>query len=196
MPEQYNEIQLDALREVANTGSGHAAGDLSEMLGHSFDISVPRAVVTDVPDAIDLLGGPGSEVTAVAIRVGGSVEAILIAMFTREQAGNLCMLLGIDADSDMGRSVLQEVGNVLACAYANVLAEMSGIAWDVHPPDVVVDLLGSIVASLVAATTMDIANVLLIDSTLTVDQADTQMSVLFIPYDDGIDQLLQRLGVA
>lgn len=106
------------------------------------------------------------------------------------------MLLGIDADSDMGRSVLQEVGNVLACAYANVLAEMSGIAWDVHPPDVVVDLLGSIVASLVAATTMDIANVLLIDSTLTVDQADTQMSVLFIPYDDGIDQLLQRLGVA
>lgn len=84
MPEQYNEIQLDALREVANTGSGHAAGDLSEMLGHSFDISVPRAVVTDVPDAIDLLGGPGSEVTAVAIRVGGSVEAILIAMFTRE----------------------------------------------------------------------------------------------------------------
>ena len=148
MPEQYTEIQLDALREVANTGSGHAAGDLSEMLGHSFEISVPRAVVTDIDASLDLLGGASTEVTAVAIRVGGDVEAMLVAMFTPAQAANLCMLLGIDADSEMGSSVLQEVGNVLACAYANVLAEMSGISWEVHPPDVIRDMLGSIVASL------------------------------------------------
>jgi chemotaxis protein CheC len=195
MPEQYTEIQLDALREVANTGSGHAAGDLSEMLGHSFDISVPRAVVTDIEQSITLLGGAETEVTAVAIRVGGDVEAMLVAMFTPDQAANLCMLLGIDSESEMGSSVLQEVGNVLACAYANVLAEMSGISWEVYPPDVIRDMLGSIVASLVAATTRNITNVLLIDSTLSGNEADAEMSVLFVPYDDGIDQLLLRLGV-
>jgi chemotaxis protein CheC len=193
---EYTELQIDALREVANTGSGHAAGDLSEMLGHSFDITVPRAVVTEIQSAIDLLGGADAEMSAVAIRVGGDVEAMLVAMFAPEQAANLCMLLGIDAESEMGRSVLQEVGNVLACAYANVLAEMSGISFEVHPPDVLTDMLGSIVASLVAATTRDIANVLLIDSTLGVNDADAQMSVLFVPFDDGIDQLLQHLGVA
>ncbi|MCW2926959.1 MAG: CheC, inhibitor of methylation [Thermoleophilia bacterium] len=196
MPEQqYTELQIDALREVANTGSGHAAGDLSEMLGHSFEISVPRAVVTDIGDAIEQLGGAENEVSAVGIRVGGDVEAMLVAMFTPEQASNLCMLLGIESDSDMGRSVLQEVGNVLACAYANVLAEMSGISWDVHPPDVMTDMLGSIVSSLIAATTRDITGVLLIDSKLSVNDADAEMSVLFVPFDDGIDQLLQRLGV-
>lgn len=191
----YTEVQIDALREVANTGSGHAAGDLSEMLGHSFEISVPRAVVTDIANAIEALGGAEAEVSAVGIRVGGDLEAMLVAMFTPDQAANLCMLLGIDADSDMGRSVLQEVGNVLACAYAGVLAEMSGISWEVHPPDVLTDMLGSIVASLIASTTRDIMSVLLIDSTLSVNEADAQMSVLFVPYDDGIDQLLQRLGV-
>lgn len=192
---EYTELQIDALREVANTGSGHAAGDLSEMLGHSFSISVPRAVVTDIQEAIDLLGGAGAEMSAVGIRVGGDVEAMLVAMFSPDQAANLCMLLGIDADSDMGRSVLQEVGNVLACAYANVLAEMSGISFEVHPPDVLTDLLGSIISSLVAATTRDIENVLLIDSTIGVNDADANMSVLFVPFDDGIEQLLQRLGV-
>lgn len=197
MPEQFTELQLDALREVANTGSGHAAGDLSEMLGHSFEISVPRAVVTDLPQAVDMLGGSDNDVSAVAIRVGGDdVEAMLVAMFTPAQAANLCGLLGIDADSDMGRSVLQEVGNVLACAYANVLAEMSGLTWEVHPPDVLIDMLGSIVTSLAAATTRDIEHVLVIDSRLAVNDADAEMSVLFVPYDDGIDQLLQRLGVA
>jgi len=195
VPEHYTDIQIDALREVANTGSGHAAGDLSEMLGHSFEISVPRAVVTDLTTAVDLLGGAELDVQAVGIRVGGDVEAMLVAMFTPAQAANLCMLLGIEFDSDMGRSVLQEVGNVLACAYANVLAEMSGISWDVHPPDVLRDMLGSIVTSMVASTSLDITHVLVIDSTLSVNDADAQMSVLFVPYDDGIDQLLQRLGV-
>lgn len=196
MPEQFTELQLDALREVANTGSGHAAGDLSEMLGHSFEISVPRAVVTGLPEAVDMLGGADADVTAVAIRVGGDVEAMLVAMFTPAQAENLCGLLGIDSESDMGRSVLQEVGNVLACAYANVLAEMSGIAFEVHPPDVLSDMLASIVASLAAATTRDIEHVLVIDSRLAVNDADAEMSVLFVPFDDGIDQLLIRLGVA
>jgi chemotaxis protein CheC len=193
---EYTELQIDALREVANTGSGHAAGDLSEMLGQSFNISVPRAVVTDIQASIDLLGGAETEMSAVGIRVGGDVEAMLVAMFTPEQASNLCMLLGIDADSDMGRSVLQEVGNVLACAYANVLAEMSGISFEVHPPDIMTDMLGAIISSLVAATTRDILNVLLIDSTIGVNDADAEMSVLFVPFDGGIDQLLQKLGVA
>lgn len=192
---EYTELQIDALREVANTGSGHAAGDLSEMLGHSFSISVPRALVTDLDEAVSLMGGAETEMSAVAIRVGGDVEAMLVAMFTPAQAANLCMLLGIDADSDMGRSVLQEVGNVLACAYANVLAEMSGISFDVHPPDVMTDMVGAVISSLVAATTRDIQHVLLIDSTIGVNDADAEMSVLFVPFDDGIDQLLHRLGV-
>jgi chemotaxis protein CheC len=192
---EYTELQIDALREVANTGSGHAAGDLSEMLGHSFSISVPRALVTDLDEAVGLMGGAETEMSAVAIRVGGDVEAMLVAMFTPAQAANLCMLLGIDAESEMGQSVLQEVGNVLACAYANVLAEMSGISFDVHPPDVMNDMVGAVISSLVAATTRDIQHVLLIDSTIGVNDADAEMSVLFVPFDDGIDQLLTRLGV-
>ena len=164
------------------------------MLGHSFSISVPRAVVTDLGEAVELMGGAETEMSAVAIQVGGDVEAMLVAMFTPAQAANLCMLLGIDANSDMGRSVLQEVGNVLACAYANVLAEMSGISFDVHPPDVMTDMVGAIVSSLVAATTRDIQHVLLIDSTIGVNDADAEMSVLFVPFDDGIDQLLTRPG--
>jgi chemotaxis protein CheC len=193
---EYTEAQIDALREVANIGSGHAAGDLAEMLGHSFDISVPRALVTDIQHAIDLLGGAASHVTAVGIHVGGDIDAMLVALFTPEQAANLCRLLDVDSVSDMGASVLQEVGNVLACAYASVLGEMSGVQFDVHPPDVLSDMLGSVVASLLATTARDVGNVLLIDSTIGVDEVDARMSVLFLPIDDGIDQLLAHLGVA
>ncbi len=40
----YTEMQLDALRELANIGSGTASTALSSMLGRSVDITVPRLV--------------------------------------------------------------------------------------------------------------------------------------------------------
>jgi chemotaxis protein CheC len=42
---RYTETQLDALRELANIGSGKASGALSSMLGRSVDITVPSASV-------------------------------------------------------------------------------------------------------------------------------------------------------
>ena len=40
---QYSDLQLDALRELANIGSGKASTALSSMLGRSVDITVPSA---------------------------------------------------------------------------------------------------------------------------------------------------------
>ena len=42
MSAQYTEIQLDALRELANIGAGTASTALSEMLGRVIDLSVPK----------------------------------------------------------------------------------------------------------------------------------------------------------
>ena len=39
-------IQIDALREVANIGAGHAATALSQMIGETIMISVPRINVS------------------------------------------------------------------------------------------------------------------------------------------------------
>ena len=48
MPKSYPEVQLDALREIANIGSGTAATALSSMLGRPVDISVPTALALPV----------------------------------------------------------------------------------------------------------------------------------------------------
>ena len=48
-------LQLDALREVANIGAGHAATALSQMIGETIMISVPRinvARLEDVPPQV------------------------------------------------------------------------------------------------------------------------------------------------
>jgi chemotaxis protein CheC len=49
MPKSYPEVHLDALREIANIGSGTAATALSSMLGRPVDISVPKAPDRPMP---------------------------------------------------------------------------------------------------------------------------------------------------
>jgi chemotaxis protein CheC len=52
---QLNTLELDALRETANIGAGHAATALSQMTGNTIMITVPTitiAALEDVPQRI------------------------------------------------------------------------------------------------------------------------------------------------
>ena len=51
-PPQYTYMQLDALRELANIGSGNAGTALSGMLGQPVDINVPAAAALPLADAV------------------------------------------------------------------------------------------------------------------------------------------------
>jgi chemotaxis protein CheC len=51
-----SEAQLDALRELANIGSGTAATALSQMIGREVRLSVPRALTLPLADAVDACG--------------------------------------------------------------------------------------------------------------------------------------------
>ena len=53
------ELQLDALREVANIGAGHAATALSQMTNRTIMISVPEVNVRALEDVAELVGTAG-----------------------------------------------------------------------------------------------------------------------------------------
>ncbi|MBC7644440.1 MAG: chemotaxis protein CheC [Thermoleophilia bacterium] len=199
MSEEFTDVQLDALREVANTGAGYAAADLSEMIGSSVSIDVPRAIATTLPEALDQLGASEESVNAVLVAVEGaqegSMDAVLVAMFSPEQACGMGDLLGVDTSTEMGQSMLGEIGNVLACAYAGVIAEMAQMSFEIHPPTVLNDMLGALVSSLSARIHPESDTVLLIDSHLSVRESNTGLTVLFVPASAGIGVLLDRLGV-
>ncbi|HXT47844.1 MAG TPA: chemotaxis protein CheC, partial [Gemmatimonadaceae bacterium] len=53
---QLNRLELDALRETANIGAGHAATALSHMTNNTIMITVPTitiAALEDVPSQIE-----------------------------------------------------------------------------------------------------------------------------------------------
>jgi chemotaxis protein CheC len=195
MSKHFTEMQLDALRELANIGSGTASTSLSGMLGRPVDISVPAAAALTFADAIDTIGAPEEEVTGVVLGVVGEMEGIVLLLMRVADAAGLCALLGVDADSEMGQSALGEIGNIVGTSYINALAQMTGLNIEPSPPQSATDMLGAIVASVLAgvAGAEDVA--LVLDSDLEVEGEDCSLSFLMLPTRDGVEELLARLGL-
>lgn len=195
MSKHFTDTQLDALRELANIGSGTASTSLSGMLGRPVDISVPSAAALTFNEAIDSIGAPEEEVTGVVIGVVGEMDGIVLLLMRVADAAGLCKLLGVDADSEMGHSALSEIGNIVGTAYINALAQMTGLEIEPSPPQAATDMLGAIVASVLAgvAGAEDLA--LVLDSDLRVEGEDCSLSFLMLPTRDGVEELLGRLGL-
>lgn len=196
MTTSYTEIQLDALRELANIGSGTAATALSQMLGHPVDVSVPNVMALPLADAVDAAGPADSTVTAVLLPITGDIEAIVLLLVPPVDAQTICGLLGVDADSEVGLSCLSEIGNILGCAYVGAFGAMASLELEPRPPETINDMLGAVVSTVLAAGAAETDTALLLDSKLLVEDVECSMSFMLVPNRNGISDVLNRLGLA
>jgi chemotaxis protein CheC len=192
---RYSDLQLDALRELANIGSGNAATALSGLLGRPIDVSVPSAVALPLADAVDAAGPADAVVTGVVLPVFGDMDAMVLLLFTPEDADEITGLLGCEPGSEVALSALGEIGNILGSSYIGALGSMVGLALEPRPPATATDMLGAIVASVLVAEahTTDLA--LLLDSNLIVEGSECSFQFMLVPSAEGVAELLARLGL-
>jgi chemotaxis protein CheC len=191
----FSDMQLDALRELANIGSGNAGTALGSMLGKSVDISVPTAAALPLDEAVAIAGEPDELRYGIVVPIVGDLEAIVVLLFPEDDARKLCGIYGIEPSTADGYSMLGEVGNILGTNYINVLAQMVGMQLEPAPPQVVEDMLGSILSSVLIGRGDDIDEALILDSNLQVEEEECTLSFLMLPNHGGIKQLLGRLGL-
>lgn len=192
---QYTDLQLDALRELANIGSGNAGTALSMMLGHPVDISVPAASALPLGDAVEAAGDPEALATGVVLPIVGDLDATVLLLFPPADEAILCRQLGVEPGTEDGFSALGEIGNILGCSYVNSLAAMTGLALEPRPPETVADMVGAIMASVLAVQADRTNLALLMDSRLIVEGQQCELTFLLLPSHDGIGELLARLGL-
>ena len=192
----YTELQLDALRELANVGSGNASTALSGMLGRSVDISVPKAQALPFAEAVEAAGPAEQEITGIVLGIVGEMNGTVLLLVPPADADKICRMLGVEPDGEYALSALGEIGNIVGTSYINALAAMTGMDIEPTPPTTATDMLGALVASVLAgqAHAGDIA--LMLDSNLVVEGEDCSISFFLVPDQGGVDELLSRLGLS
>ena len=147
------ELQLDALREVANIGAGHAATALSQMTNRTIMISVPEVNVRPLEEVTDLLGSPDAGIAAVLMQMMGDLTGRALVLFPEDSARSLCDILLSRAPGTsttfgpMEQSGLKEVGNILVSAYMNALSDFMGMMLLPSVPSLVVDQAGAVLTT-------------------------------------------------
>jgi len=193
---ELTDLQLDALRELANIGSGNAGTALGAMLGTSVDISVPTAAALPLADAVAAVGDAGDLRYGVVVPVVGDLAATAVLLLPERDARTMCSVYGLEPGTADGASMLGEVGNIVGTSYITVLGQMVGWELEPAPPEVVRDMLAAILESVVLARGEDVETVLILDTALRVEDGDEcALSFLLLPSGDGVLELLSRLGL-
>lgn len=133
------DLQLDALREVANIGCGNAATALSRLVGgRAVRIDVPR-VHAAAADAAQLAGGMDA-VACASLAMTGDVVGKMLLMWPEDDARELARLM-LDApvaappDEEPQRSALSEAANIVASACLSSVATMTRLRLLPTPPE-------------------------------------------------------------
>ena len=80
------ESQLDAMREVANIGAGHAATALSQMTNRTIMITVPRVNIRPLEEACDTVGAPDEVTAAILMHMMGDLTGRALLLFPQPTA--------------------------------------------------------------------------------------------------------------
>ncbi len=140
--EPLSPFELDALREVANIGSGHAATVLSKLTGRSIMIDVPNVRLLPLPGVAAAVAAPDEAVVVLAMRILGDLTGDTFFVLRERNAALLCdLLLGRGPGSggvhdETERSSLQETGNILAAGFLNALSRYLGLCLMPSVPSV------------------------------------------------------------
>ncbi|MBX3133269.1 MAG: chemotaxis protein CheC [Gemmatimonadaceae bacterium] len=181
---------LDALREVANIGAGHAATALSQITGQRIMISVPQINVAAIEDVPNQIAEGEEPVAAVAIRIAGDLTGLTLLVFPQPIAHRIAgLMMGgreVTALGAIEESALKEAGNILSAAYLNALAEFLGMRILNSPPELAIDMSDAVLSSTYVATAEGASHVFCVESEFQLQNDATPLRGFFLLLPDAV----------
>ncbi|MDL2219724.1 chemotaxis protein CheC [Ruminococcaceae bacterium OttesenSCG-928-O06] len=199
---ELNNMHVDILREIANIGTGNAATSLASMLQRPINIEVPRVSFLDYQAVTESLGGPETLMVGMMLTLHRDVSGMMMFLMKEEFAHMvLNSLLGQSFASftevdEMSLSAMQEIGNIMAGSYVNAISQITGLAIEISPPDITIDMIGSILS----VPAIHFANIS--DQVIFIEDEfdggsgnkDEASNILLIPDVDSLEKILEKLG--
>jgi chemotaxis protein CheC len=184
------DVQLDALREVANIGAGHAATALSQMTGSTIMISVPTINIASLEDVPTQISEPEEPIAAVLMHMLGDLTGRTLLVFPRPTAMRLAELMlrrPPGTSQEMGpleQSAITEAGNILSGAYMNALSDFMGLMLLPSPPSLAIDMSSAILTTAYLQFGTDRDHVFYVESEFFLQEQNEHLRGFFLLLPD------------
>lgn len=183
-------IQLDALREIANIGAGHAATALSQMTGGTIMIKVPAICLASLEELPAQFSPHEEPVAAVMMHMLGDLSGRTLLVFPKPTVLRLAELMlrrpvgSSVAFSELESSAIKETGNILSGAYMNALGDFLGMLLLPSPPTLVIDMSAAVLSSAAGEFAQDPDSVLCVESEFLLRESDLTLRGYFLLLPD------------
>jgi chemotaxis protein CheC len=197
-------IQLDALRETANIGAGHAATALSQMTGNTIMIKVPAISVSNMEELPTQFSPEEEPVAAVLMHMLGDLSGRTLLVFPRPTVMRLAELMlrrpvgSSLALGELERSAIKEAGNILSGAYMNALSDFLGMLLLPSPPSLVIDMSTAVLTSAFGEFSPDPDAILCVESEFMLTDSNDSLRGFFLLLPDpaSLQVMLRALRLA
>lgn len=197
-------IQLDALRETANIGAGHAATALSQMTGSTIMIKVPAITVAGMEELPEQFTADEEPVAAVLMHMLGDLTGRTMLVFPRQTVMRLAELMlhrpvgSSMALGELETSAIKEAGNILSGAYMNALSDFLGMLLLPSPPSLVIDMSTAVLTSAFGEFASDPDAILCVESEFILTETGHTLRGFFLLLPDpaSLQVMLRALRLA
>lgn len=191
-------MQLDALKEVSNIGAGNAATALSKLLNRKVDMTVPSINVIPLDSLFTKLDEE-DVAFGIVVRVLGDTPGNILFVFEKDVAFDIIKSLTGSEESElseMGASVLSEIGNIISGTYMNAISRFTNLTITPSVPAVSYDMVAAILStSFIEAGQFD-DNVLDFETEFLQEKSNAISGhFYYIPMPGSLEKILNTLGV-
>ena len=179
------EFQADALNEVGTIGMGNAATSLSKLVNKEVMIRIPTLKLVKIENVPDLVGGAETLVQGILMYIEGDVRGYIMILFPKDASELIFKALtsGEDTsmDSDMNKSIIHEVGHIIAGTYVTALSNFFNMSMNISPPYGTYDMAGAILDYVLIEMSREVEDALVFDTEFSVagNKIDGHFFVLF-----------------
>jgi len=203
MPRQLAlaEDEMAILTWLASRGIANSLSGLSHMVGKELTVNGLNIKHLPAKDTVSLLGEPEHTVVGIYLTIHGDATGHIMLVHDPRVAFELIdYQMGLAPGStrnfgEMERSVLGEMGNITGAFFLNALADATNLVLIPSPPDVMVDMAGTILDVALAKIMQDQEDVLTIKATFGTDTRQIDGTFLVMPTMDFMRVVLRHAGM-
>ncbi len=171
------------------------------MMNSKVDMVTPVVRILDISEADNALGGPETLAVAILAELYGDIHGIM--MFVISQGFTKALLKSLLNEehsdcrrlSDMEKSALSEIGNIMISSYANSIATLSKLNIQISVPAVTSDMVGALLTVPAAEMGSVSDKIIFIQDDFITLNKTISADMLLIPDIDSLNTLMGSLGI-
>ena len=205
VPGELGAAEIETLKAASRASARRAGAAVARLTGFPLSLTVPDVRALPVDQVPYLLGGVETQVVALHLSItGGSCGELLAALDPESAARILTALVSteplalagptpLEQLSDLQRSCLLELGNILGATYASVLGDLTRSSLRTSPPTLAMDMAGAVTEQILVEMTRGHDAALVIATELVSRSREVRGHLLHLPDPATLTALLSGL---